>query len=120
MELDKKTLANTLGIDVTNKEFRLLLDELENNFDFNIDIDGNEYRFISENRIWDIYYDEQRDLIEEIYLPAIDKVWWIEIDWDKTIDNVFTDGYGHHFSTYDGSEEQIKFNNEFYYIFKIG
>ena len=118
MSLSRKELSETIGIDVTSKELKKLIDELENSFDFNIEIDGNEYRFISEKRIWDIYYDEQRDLIEELYLPNIDKVWWIEIDWDKTIDNVFTDGYGHHFSSYDGSEEQIEFKDETYYIFR--
>lgn len=57
-------------------------------------------------------------LLKNYIYQNIDKVWWIEIDWDKTIDNVFTDGYGHHFSSYDGSEEQIEFKDETYYIFR--
>lgn len=120
MTLKRKDLIEQLGTDISKDEWFELIELLDNQIDFIFEIDGIDYRFIDENNIWDIYYDEQKELIEELYLPNINKQWWIEIDWDKTIDNVFSDGYGHHFSSYDGSEEQIKFNGSNYYIFKIG
>jgi len=93
--------------------------ELGRENDFNIELDGKEFRFISEKVIDRVYYDEQRELIEEIYLGGKELPWWIEIDWENTIENVLTsDGYGTHFSCYDHSEDNIIFENENWFIFR--
>ncbi len=94
------------------------LNDLEsaNDFDyFTFDFDGNEYRIISDDSIETIYREEMEERIKDCYdLSNIPD--FIEIDWDKTIDNCSQDGYGHHFSSYDGSEIECAG----YYIFRIG
>jgi hypothetical protein len=116
-----KEIELELDIKLTNQEARILLNSLfdKEDEDFTIDLCGNEYRFISECSIEDIYYEEQLELIKENYFDNKDLPWWIEIDWEKTIENVFnSDGYGHHFSTYDCSEENISFEDNSYYVFR--
>lgn len=85
--------------------------------DFTFDFDGNEYRIISENSIWDIYVEEIKQIVEDCYELNLDKIPGfiaVNIDWEKTAENAFADGYGHTFSGYDGSEE----NAGGYYIFR--
>ena len=108
-----------LGIEVHTDDAEKLIDEMYCKNDFTIELEGFEYRFINDSEIWDIYHDEQKDLIEELYLPQMRDLWWIEIDWDKTIDNVYSsDGYGHHFASYDGHENNIIWDSETWYIFR--
>lgn len=85
--------------------------------DFTFDFDGNEYRIISEGSIWDIYVEEIQQIVEDCYELNLDKIpdfIAVNIDWEKTAQNAFADGYGHTFSGYDGSEE----NAGGYYIFR--
>lgn len=85
--------------------------------DFTFDFDGNEYRIISEDSIWGIYVDEIRQIVEDCYELNLDKIpdfIAVSIDWEKTAENAYADGYGHTFSGYDGSEE----NAGGYYIFR--
>lgn len=88
--------------------------ESANNFnDFTFEFDENEYRIISDDSIERIYREEKEETIRGWYdLSNIPD--FIEIDWDKTIDNYSQDGYGHHFSGYDGSEIECAG----YYIFR--
>lgn len=75
--------------------------------DFTIDFDGNEYRIISDDVIWDIYVETIKDIVEQCYdlkLSNIPDFVAFEIDWEKTAQNAYSDGYGHTFSTYDHSE----------------
>ena len=85
--------------------------------DFTFDFDGNEYRLISEDSIWGIYVEEIRQIVEDCYELNLDKIpdfIAVNIDWEKTAENAYADGYGHTFSGYDGSEE----NAGGYYIFR--
>ena len=108
------------NIDVTNDE----LDDLVNSSDeqdFCIVLDGNEYRFIDDKFIWDIYVDEIQQVTEDCYLCGMDtdKLWWIAIDWEKTAQNCLdADGYGHHFASYDGEELEIMLDGDLYYFFR--
>jgi hypothetical protein len=112
-------IETELSIECTTDDAENLIDEMYRKNDFTIEIDGCEYRFINDSAIWDIYFDEQKDLIEECYINDLNKEWWIVIDWEATIDNVYSaDGYGHHFATYDGSEYNINWKNELWYIFR--
>lgn len=98
------------------------LDELESNIgtdDFTLDFDGNEYRLINDSDIWEIYRDEIQRTVEECYSDVIrpDKIpsfIAFSIDWEQTAKNAYADGYGHTFSSYDGSEEE----SAGYYIFR--
>lgn len=85
--------------------------------DFTFDFDGNEYRLISESAIWDIYVEEIKNIVEDCYELNLDKIpsfVAVSIDWEKTAQNAYVDGYGHTFSGYDGSEEEAGG----YYIFR--
>lgn len=98
------------------------LEEIEGNIgtdDFTLDFDGNEYRIISDSAIWNIYVEEIQQIVEDCYSDVLklDKIpSWIavEIDWEQTAKNAFVDGYGHTFSTYDGSEHEA----DRYWIFR--
>jgi len=88
------------------------LDEIEahNGQDFTLDFDGNEYRLIPDSEIESTYRDTIEELIDDCY-PEVKKAMehsWIaiEIDWDQTVKNAMQDGYGHTFSSYDGSEHE--------------
>ena len=85
--------------------------------DFSFELDGNEYRIISESEIWDIYVDEIKNLVNDCYDLKLDQVpefIALSIDWEKTAENAYSDGYGHTFSSYDGSECEAGG----YYIFR--
>jgi hypothetical protein len=88
------------------------LDQIENesNGDFTLDFDGNEYRIIPDSDIKGVYRDEIKQLIDDCYpevKQAMNHSWIsIEIDWETTIKNAMQDGYGHTFSSYDGSEHE--------------
>lgn len=87
--------------------------------DFETGLDGQDYRFILESVIWDIYIESITDLIKECYLGSTDLPWWIDIDWESTAKNCKIDGYGHHFSGYDGSERNVGKGDNGYYIFCV-
>lgn len=120
---DTKLLKENLELCTDCKIKRSKLVEIEDLMyeenDFTIELDNKEFRFISENTIEATYHDEQKDLIEDCFLGGKELPWWIEIDWEQTIENVFNaDGYGHHFSSYDGSEESFAHDGELWYIFR--
>lgn len=116
--MKRADLAHELDIKITKDEWSEFKEKYGDD-DFHIEMGGNEYRFILEGSIDDIYYDSQKDLIEECFMPREGLPSWIEIDWDTTIENVKNaDGYGHHFSGYDGSEEYVTFDDYAYYIFR--
>ena len=103
-------ITKEVEVDAETDEISQLADLLDAGADFCWEVCGKEYRLIHENAIEEIHRDEVRDLTEECFLGGcdMDKNWWIAIDWDKTAENVRqSDGYGHHFSSYDGSEEFV-------------
>ncbi len=88
------------------------LDAIEGDIgdDFNLDFDGNEYRIIAESAIWEIYRDEIQQTVEDCYdlnLGKLPSFIAFSINWEQTAKNCYSDGYGHTFSGYDGSEEEI-------------
>jgi len=83
--------------------------------DFQIILEGSEYRFIDESEIEDIYAESIRELFNSCYnLNDIPDVLLCHIDWDGVIRDCMIDGYGHHFSSYDSYE----YNAGQYYIFR--
>lgn len=108
--------------DLANDERQKIIDaieEIECNYsdDFTLDFDGNEYRIISADAIESIYESEIKMIVEDCYDLKLDDipgfVSW-SIDWQQTAKNCLADGYGHTFSTYDGSEIET----DFHYIFR--
>lgn len=85
--------------------------------DFTFDFDGNEYRIIADSAIWDIYVETIKEIVNDCYDLKLDKIpdfVSVSIDWEKTAQNAYVDGYGHTFSSYDGSE----YESGGYYIFR--
>jgi len=120
LTLELKTTIEDLLLVKLEKD---LLIELDNKIytknDFYIEIDSSEYRFINADAIWWIYQDELEQLIKDSYLGGIELPYWLEINWEQTCENVLNaDGYGNHFSRYDGSELEFNLNGENWYIFR--
>jgi hypothetical protein len=102
-------------------EFKELLEMMVNNNDFIFEFEsGEEYRIISDYKIYDIYCEEQEDSLKECYPEIFDKKpWWVEIDLDKTIDNILNaDGYGNLFASYDGEEHEVTLEKELFHFFR--
>ena len=103
-------IKDELDLEPTKDEMQDLLYEMDIKDDVYADLYGTEWRIIHEDVIDEIATDEIKDLVQDCYLNGtdLDKHWWIEIDWEKTARNCITaDGYGHHFSSYDGSEYEL-------------
>ena len=97
---------HTFSIDDAREAIETLRDMMGES-DFTFDFDGNEYRIIKESDIWDIYVDEIKNTVEDCYDLKLDKIpefIAVSIDWEETAENAYADGYGHTFSSYDGSE----------------
>ena len=99
---------HSIDTDQAREVIRTIRDNIaSDNDDFTIDFDGNEYRVINEGVIWNTYVDAIKDIVEDCYdlkLSNIPDFVAFEIDWEKTAQNAYSDGYGHTFSGYDGSE----------------
>ena len=115
-----RELVKEHSIDISDEDTRQeYIDTIENAIESDnstIELDGMEFRLINEDAIREIYQDSQEELIQDCYLSNLKEIpWWLEIDWEATVQNCLdSDGYGHHFSTYDGSE----LYTDGYYIFR--
>lgn len=66
-----------------------------------------EFRLISDSDIDEIYQEYIEEMVKDCYLPNCEIPSFLAIDWEQTAENCKTDGYGHSFSGYDHSEENI-------------
>lgn len=105
-----RELVKEHSIDISDEDQRqeyinMIENALESD-DTTIELDSMEFRIINEDAIQEIYQDSQEELIKDCYFPTLQEIpWWLEIDWKTTVQNVLnSDGYGNHFSTYDGGE----------------
>ena len=86
--------------------------------DFTVETDEGEYRFIEEDAIERIHREEIENIVDDCYLsdkniPEMIKRYF---DYDSFArDCRLSEGYGNHFSSYDGSEEQ----NGNYFMFRV-
>jgi|SaaInlStandDraft_1057018.scaffolds.fasta_scaffold00360_34 hypothetical protein len=105
-----------LDIETTKEERHELLNSINAENDFYWEADGAEYRIICEDVIEEIHTEELKDAL----CADFEKLWWIEVDWEKTAQNVRdSDGYGNHFSHYDHSEEEFRLDRTWYYVFRV-
>lgn len=118
-----KNLTEQLDfLEIKNKkELKKLLEMMVNNNDFIFEfVNGQEYRVINDEVIYEIYCDEQEETLLDVY-PHIfkDLPWWVELDLDKTIQNILdADGYGNLFASYDGDEYEVNFEGELFHFFR--
>jgi len=113
---DVEEFVNDYELETTDDQLDDLLEKLTMEHDFYVELDGNEYRFIDENHIWEIYVESIKEMVQDCYDLNVPD--WIAVDWEETAENCHVDGYGHHFSHYDGSEDECTFNGDTYYIFR--
>ena len=109
-------IKEQLDLGINRDEVKEIEFNLNSENDFMAYIDDCEYRIIHQDVIWEAYVEEIKLIIETCY--DINAPKWLSIDWEQTAKNCFIDGYGHTFSTYDGSEEECIFGEENYYIFR--
>ncbi len=109
---------DNLSLEADKGDIRDLIDQMNEENDVYWECGREEYRIIHNDVIDDVAEDEIKELVQDSYLNGtdLDKYWWIAIDWQQTAENcISADGYGHHFSGYDGSEEEW----EDWYFFRI-
>ena len=110
--------SHSVDMDDAREAIETLRERIDNGEDdFIFDFDGNEYRIIHEDSIWEIYVEEIKNIVNDGYdlkLDSIPDFIAVNINWEKTAENALVDGYGHTFSGYDGSEEEAAG----YYIFR--
>ena len=97
------------------------INNIKNDWKDIVDIlDEWEFRIIPEHLIEKIFYNEQKEQIEEVYLE--DLPWFIAnyINWDWVIEACKADGYWHFFNRYDGGliESYSNHPGEWYYLFR--
>ena len=93
-----------------------ILNKIDSEDDFYIEVGSKEYRFINDRIIEDEFYNYQVDLIDECYLNNVPEVVKNYFNYDKFVDDCKYDGYANTFSSYDGSTE-IELTN--YTVFRI-
>lgn len=113
---DVEEFVNDYELETTDDQLDELLEKLTMEHDFYVELDGNEYRFIDENSIWEIYVESVKEMVQDCYDLNVPD--WIAVNWEETAENCHVDGYGHHFSSYDGSEDEYTFDGDTYYIFR--
>ena len=107
---------------MTSDDIMEALENIESEYsdDFTFEFDGNEYRCIHKDSIWDIYVGTIQDIVDECYDLKLDKLPGfiaVSIDWEQTAQNAYSDGYGHTFSSYDHSEIEPSAGNK-HHIFR--
>jgi hypothetical protein len=80
--------------------------EREKGCDFLVEFDGAEYRVIDNDDIWPIYVEGIKEITQDCYLTEGELPSFIAVDWEETAENCMVDGYGHHFSSYDGGHSE--------------
>ena len=114
--------AKDISADDIRAFARAVMDAYEstrNYNDFTVETEEGEYRFIDEDVIESIHRDEVETFVDDCYLSDknVPKMIKQYFDYDSFArDCRLSDGYGHHFSSYDGSEEQ----NGDYFMFRVG
>lgn len=122
--MHKKTaikIAKALDSKTVSKDTRAILDACKKREDFIVELSMGEYRIIHDNAIEDIFDGEIRELADDCYnikrikeeLGNVGR--YLTFDYDSFIADCRMDGYGHHFSGYDGSEESVGP----WYIFRV-
>ena len=118
MTRDILEMIKVLDLDINRDEARLIESKISED-DFYVEIDGCEFRFIAEQEIFGIYVDSVEQMVQECYLGGSELPYWVEIDWDQTAENLYeSDGYGHHFATYDANEYEYTLGGYDYYVFR--
>ena len=98
-------INETDGQDSAIEVIEEILNKIDSEDDFYIEVDSKEYRFIHDRIIEDEFYNYQVDLIDECYLSNVPEIVKNYFDYDKFISDCEYDGYANTFSSYDGSTE---------------
>jgi hypothetical protein len=126
--MDMKTalqIAKEINVNGLREDARAILEAFENasaSDDFTVDFGRIEYRIISDDEIEAIHRRELEELVDDCYgIASLKKKLgnignYFDFDYDAFArDCSMSDGYGHHFASYDG--EEIEIGN--YRIFRV-
>lgn len=95
---------NESDAEITSENIIEFITQYNNNldYDFYIELDSQEYRFISDIFLEDTFEVYCIELFDECYLPNIPENIKQYIDYGKFISDCEYNGYAHLFSSYDG------------------
>lgn len=108
--MDYKKVADAIGVYEDSEEAELDLERAHDGDDFTCEVEGKEYRFIHEDAIERIHRDEIEQFVDDCYLGGKDIPDIVRryFDYDSFArDCRISDGYGHHFASYDGEEIEV-------------
>lgn len=63
-----------------------------------------DVRIIHDDAIDRVFYDDQKQLLEDELSGGNGIPSYVVIDWEATIENLKVDSYGHYFNSYNGEE----------------
>lgn len=92
--------------------YREVIETAERSEDFWVD----DVRFISEDVVDEVWTESLIEMIKDCYYLS-DVPSFVEIDWEQTAENCKVDGMGHHFNSYDGSEDELVIDGTLYHVF---
>lgn len=118
-------IAKDIKISDIRTDARAILEAFANAYDdsdFTVDFGRIEYRIISDDKIEAIHRREIEEQVDDCYdLAKVRKAMggvgmYLTFDYDALASAArISDGYGHHFSSYDG--EELEVGN--YHIFRV-
>ena len=109
-------IAKILDSEAIREDARAIIEAYEayeDQEDFTVELNEGEYRIIHDDAIEDIFDSEIRQLADDCYeIKDIKKKMggvgmYFTFDYDSFVKDCRTDGYGYHFSSYNGSEESV-------------
>ena len=114
--MDTKTalkIAKAIDSEAIREDARAILEAYKKQEDFAVELSDGEYRIIHDDAIEDIFDSEIRQIADDCYdIENIKKNMgnvgiYFTFDYDSFVKDCRMDGYGHHFSSYDESEESV-------------
>jgi len=97
-----KAFINEESLTMSLSEVKALDNKLQDNNDFYFEIEGKEYRFISDSVIEETFEEYCIDLFDDCYMYQVPEQIKRYIDYGKFVEDCRYDGYAHSFSSYDG------------------
>ena len=80
---------------------------------------GSEYLILTDSEADDKWDNALEDYIDECIIPEIPEDYQIYFDREKWKRDARHDGRGHSIATYDGDEDEVEYNGETYYIYRM-
>ncbi len=110
----EKALALAIQLGLTLEEALTI----ENDYDNSYSVNGEEYNVMTDEEADEAWDEDLENYIDECILPEVDERYKMYFDNEKWKRDARIDGRGHSLNHYDGSEEEQKINETWYYIYR--